>query len=287
MEENKTKDFLKNNVGYFAVLLICAVYIATAVITIDLTGKSMWQILAETSLTFFLGVVINRIFAVQGIMNGEREQKVIDTNRLHGELVEKVAPYLDKLDEWCEQKNLENMRVQRTKILCTAGLKYEDYFNDNGAIKIYEIDPAKMKSKYLRKEEIKKKKVFYKALNLKLTPLTASTLTSEGGKTVDIYDFGRTKGQYQKQSWLKDAASKLLCALLFGLFGVKMIADFSYAQLIWVLFQIAAFLLMGVLKMFQAKMFVTDEYRARTIKKIDTLQKFSNYIENNKEIINE
>ena len=40
----------------------------------------------------------------------------------------------------------------------------------------------------------------------------------------------------------------------------------------------ALFLVMGVIKMYQAYNFVVDEFRGRIVKKIDNLQKFDNYI---------
>jgi len=42
--------------------------------------------------------------------------------------------------------------------------------------------------------------------------------------------------------------------------------------------QVGLFLVMGVIKMYQAYTFITDEFRGRIIKKIDNLQKFENYI---------
>ena len=51
----KVKDFFKQNVGYFVVALVSAVYIATAFITIDETGKTIGEIVADTTIVFFLG----------------------------------------------------------------------------------------------------------------------------------------------------------------------------------------------------------------------------------------
>ena len=120
--------------------------------------------------------------------------------------------------------------------------------------------------------------MLFRSLRLKLTPITASGLTSEGGKKQDPYFFGRTKSQYERQTVAKDIISKIAVACLFGYYGAELVQDFSWASLIWKLLQVGIFVVMGVIKMYQSYMFVIDEYRGRIVKKIDNLQKFENYI---------
>ena len=63
-------------------------------------------------------------------------------------------------------------------------------------------------------------------------------------------------------------------ALLFGYYGVELLENFSWGALIFKLFQVALFLLIGVTRMLRTYFFMTDEYRARIVKKIDLLQMF-------------
>nr|DAL67678.1 MAG TPA: hypothetical protein [Caudoviricetes sp.] len=274
----KVKDFFKKNFGYVVVGLVSAIYIATSVITMGKTGKTFGEIMADGAIVLFLGVFINRVFDLQGMMNGDREERVQETIRLHGEAVVRVSPYLDRLDKWCEEKNREALKMQRTKILASEGLRYDDYFDDKGGVKPYVVDKEKLKDKYLRGDEIKRLRCFRRALRLKLTPLTASGLTSEGGKKQDPYYLGRTKTQYERETTISDVVTKIIIACLFGYYGAELVQDFSYADLIWKVLQIGIFFIAGVIKMYQSYMFVVDEYRGRIIKKIDNLQKFENYI---------
>ena len=274
----KIKDFFRQNIGYFVVGFISIVYIATAFITIDETGKSVSQIIADGVVAFLLGVFINRVFDLQGMMSGEREEKVVATKKLHGEMVMKISPSIEKLDDWCEEENRKNYKVQRTKILARVGLKYDDCFDDNGVAKPYKVDQSRLNDKYLRKQELKRLAYYNKAVNLKLTALSAGELTSEGGKQQDPYYFGRTKAQYEANQSIMDIISKIGIAVIIGYYGVGLIEEFSYATLIWNTLQVGLFLVMGVIKMYQAYTFITDEFRGRIIKKIDNLQKFENYI---------
>ena len=278
----KARDFLKKNIGYMVVGLLSAIYIATSVITMGKTGKTIGEIMADGAIVLFLGVFINRIFDLQGMMNGEREERVQDTIRMHGEAVVRISPYLDRLDGWCDEKNAEALKMQRTKILAGEGMRYDDYFDERGGAKTFVVNKDRLKDKYLRGDEIKRLRCYRKALRLKLTPLTASGLTSEGGKKQDPYYLGRTKSQYERGATISDIVTKVIIACLFGYYGAELVQDFSYADLIWKALQIGIFFITGVIKMYQSYMFIVDEYRGRIIKKIDNLQKFENHINSKK-----
>lgn len=278
----KARDFLKKNIGYMIVGLLSAIYIATSVITMGKTGKTFGEIMADGAIVLFIGVFINRIFDLQGMMNGEREERVQDTIRMHGEAVVRISPYLDRLDGWCDEKNAEALKMQRTKILAGEGMRYDDYFDDKGGAKTFVVNKDRLKDKYLRGDEIKRLRCYRKALRLKLTPLTASGLTSEGGKKQDPYYLGRTKSQYERGATISDVITKVIIACLFGYYGAELVQDFSYADLIWKALQIGIFFITGVIKMYQSYMFVVDEYRGRIVKKIDNLQMFENYINSEK-----
>lgn len=275
----KIRDFFKQNIGYFIVALVSIVYIATAFITVDETGKTIGEIIADTAVVFFLGLFINRVFDLQGMMNGDRDERVQMAIVTHGETVVKISPYIDRLDEWCKLKNEENLKVQRTRVLASEGMRYEDYFDEDGSAKDFKPDEEKLKNKTLRKTEKARIRCFKKALHLKLTPITAGALTSEGGKKQDPYNFGRTKGQYETQTSVRDIITKICIAGIFGYYGVRLIQDFNYATLIWNGLQVAIFLIMGCIKMYNSFMFVTGEYRTRIVNKTNNLEMFHNYIQ--------
>ena len=275
---DKIRDFIKQNVGYFIVGFVSVIYIMTAFLTIDRTGKSAAQILADGAIAFFLGILINRIFDLQGMMSAEREERVQATKAEHGAIVLRISPYIEMLDEWCESENAKNYKLQRTKILARVGLKYDDCFDEDGVAKAWSPNEENLHNSILRKAEMRKFYGYKKAVNLHLTPLSAGELTSEGGRQQDPFYFGRTKAQYEAQGGVGDVVTKLAVALIFGYYGVSLIDNFDYANLIWTTLQVGLFLVMGVIKMYQAYNFITDEFRGRVIKKIDSLQKFENYV---------
>ena len=274
----KAKNFFQRFTGYFAIGIVSLIYIATAFLRLDKTGKTVAEIIVDGTLVFLLGFFINRLFDLQGIMDGERDDNFKASMSYHGEAVERISPYIDRLDGWCDEKNKENLRTQRTRILATEGLKYSDYFEEDGTAKEFIPDERKLNNRFLRKMEVKRMKCFYKALHVKLTPLSACELTSEGSDMNDPYFFGRSKREYEKQSSTSDVISKVAVALIFGYYGVSLIQDFSYAQLIWNALQVGIFILMGITKMYNSFIFITGEFRGRMVKKVTVLDMFLRFV---------
>lgn len=274
--EEKIRKFLRDNMGYIIVAIVAVSYVSTAFIEMGKTGKTVAEIFGGGAVVFFLGFTINTLFDLQGIMNGERDERVILTVNEHKNMVERVTPYIEKLDPWCERKSEEALMLQRTKILARAGLKYSDFFDEDGTAMGFTPNRDRLKNPYTRKEEKVRIRCYNKARSLKLTPLTAGELTSEGGRHSDPLYLGRSKTEYERSNGIRDVVSKLGTAFLFGYYGVELASDFSYAELIWSVLQVCVLLIMGVIRMYQSYIYMVDEYRNRVVRKIDNLQKFEN-----------
>lgn len=298
---DKAKELLKNFLGYIIIFIACALYILTELFVLGEKGKSVGQIIAEGFVAFFLGVGVDRMFSLQGITNGMRSDIVNSTMVLYGKAVEKINGYINRLGEWCFNKNAITYKRERTLILARAGLKYEECFDENGMAKPFVstfeekplvIDKEKLKNKnerqleLIRIKEIKrhnkegraderyKRKCYNQAVKLHLSELHANELTSEGSKKGDPNYLGQTIGGYVKVDSFKSVSLKLLIAVLFGVYGVTLINEFSWVGLIWKTFQVCIFLILGFVKMNESTMFITNEYRGRIIKKIDNLEEF-------------
>lgn len=279
MESSKFRDFLRNNYLYFIVIFGCLAYIISGLVEIQNTGKSVGEILASGALALFFGFFIAQLLGMQGMFKAEMNPKVIDTNKLHGETVDSVVKYINRLDNWCEAENKNVLANVRRKILSHDGLKYSDYFDDDGNAIQINFD-LWSKNKAQRKRERSKMRTFYKATRVKITTITTSALTSGGEKSYDPYYLGKTKKDYEIQTSSKSLFTKVVCAILFGCYGVNMI-DFNPALLIWTVLQVALFLIMGAMKYINSYFFVVDDLRKRTIRQIDILQKFKADMEAN------
>ncbi len=276
MNIKRFKEIITQNLGYIAVGLVAIIFMLTAFLEMGKTGKSIGQIITDGAVFFFLGCIINRMLDLQGLSEGERDERVVKTLILHGQTVDRITPHLEELDDWCEEKNKAALKMQRKKILACECLKYSDLFDEEGIAKPFPFSEERMNNKLLKDEEERKYRCYQKAVQLKLTPLSAGDLTSEGGRADDPNYLGRTKIQYETQTRYWDIIMRAGSAVVFGYYTVDLIENFSYATIIWRALQIGILLLMGAIRRQMSYNFMTDEYRGRIIKKIDNMQKFEN-----------
>ena len=266
---SKVKNFFKANSYWFITLLAGLVYVTRGLVKVVETGKSVYEIVADSILAILFGFFIAKTMSMQGFLKGERDERVVSTRRRHGQIVEEITPYIDRLDDFCAQKTEETKREIQKKILAKAGLCLSDL---DAFLQRGEIPPCEKRA--LRD----KKRALKKASKLKITPLLTSSLTGDESDPGDPLALGATKKGFMAKSDSKRLFSKLATGLLFGYYGVQAITDFSWAQLIWTAIQTVMFLVMGVSSYMQSYFFMTDNYRNRIIRKMDYLQMFKNMI---------
>ena len=285
MKKNSIAEGFYKNAGYLVVVLISLVYVASSLINISKTGRSIYEIIASGMLSLIVGIMINGVFRSVGIRKGDEDERTIATNTLHANTVDEITPFIDNLDKFCESENKRALREIRTRILAGEGMKYSDYFDTDGAIKEERKKPstepvhsnAQIGRHFLHKEELvekAKEKAFKKALKVKLTPLVSSNLTSDGVKANDPFNFGKSKKEYTSRMNTSDILIKLIMAIIFGYFGVSLASEINVASIIWNALQIILYVAGGVIQMYSSYMWVVDDYRGSVVKKIDYLQKF-------------
>lgn len=253
------------NAGYVVVVLISLVYVASSLINISKSGKSIYEILGTGVLSLIVGIMINGVFRSIGIRRGDEDERTIATNQLHAQVVDEITPNIDRLDEFCERENKRALREIRTRILASEGMRYSDCFDEYGCAL-----PVQINSKA-------RKRAYKKALRVKIKPLVSSNLTSDGVRANDPFDFGASKKDYTSQRNASDALIKLIMAIIFGYFGVSLANEINVASIIWNGLQIILYVAGGVIQMYYSYMWVVDDYRQGIIKKIDYLQKFKKF----------
>jgi hypothetical protein len=274
---DKLKDFMRGYIGYLAVTLICAAYVATAFVQIEETGKTVERIVADGMLYFVLGILINRIFDAQGLMIGSRDPRVFETMKLHNTIVDRIYPFMNRLDDWCENKNNTALKRVRRNYLSRHGMRYTDYFDEDGTAKDFAFKEKHETFRVKIREHLRYRR-YRHAAKMKITQISAGLLISDAGEADDPFSMGRSKPEYIKATTKKDIVVKSLTAFLFGYFGVSLITDFDWANLIWMGLQAGMLIGMGVFSMQTSIIYVTDEYRGRIIKKIDLLEQFETSI---------
>lgn len=273
----KKKDFFVKFSGYISVMFVAGAFVLVGLLTISKTGRTVREIIIESALGFIVGILIDSILGMQGINNGKRNELFLNTKSVHGEAVEAISPHIHLLDGWCRSKNEEALKLQRTKILAAMEMKYDDYFDSEGQGKGYTLPDTQSKQEL--KKARRKARAYKKALMLRLTPLSASTLTSDSVHPDDPFYFGDSEAGYERKALASDVFKKLLTALIFGYYTVDQLVNFSPAALLWRLLQVTIYIVTGVMKMLSAQGFIIGDYRGQIIQKVNYLQMFKNHVE--------
>lgn len=277
---DKIKQLLIDSFGYIIIALVCVSYISTSLFIIDSTGKTVGQIVADTGISLIMGITIYRLFSIQGIMDAKKDEVMKSVFARHEEVAISVNKHLEELDDWCEKKNAENLKAERTRLLSRVALKYSKCFDEEGFpldVDFGEVENQKQ-SFSKRFSNFKKKLYLERACNLKLSILTSANLTGNSSKTNNRYDFGRNINEYENQSTFIDLICRLIISFIFGYYGIKLVSDFNYIEFLWKIFQVLVFSSAGAIRMYNAKMFIHGEYRDSILKKIYTLEAFKNDI---------
>ena len=276
--KQETRDFIRNFFGYITVALISAAFVAFEFVHVEKSGKGVLEIIADGAIGFIFGITINIFLRMQGLLSGENDEGYLATKSLHGETVERITPHINQLEPWCDKMNASELKKQRTRILSRSELRYDDYFDEDGNGKGFNIEKPPEDDKDEIKLYYDKRHAYYKALRLKLTPLSSASLIGETVNVDDPFYFGQSVIEYQKSSTIEDAVMKLIIAFSLGYFCVDSILDFSIAALIWQVLQVSIHLFLGILKMRGAYFYMVNDNRGQMIQKINHLSNFESEV---------
>lgn len=271
------KKFLFKNIGLFLIAAVSALYIVKGLYTLEESGRGIMQILGDGILSATVGALICILMRQTGISYGNDDTELIRARSFHGRLIDKASRRAELLDDFCRRENEEARRTLRNRILSSAGLKYEDHFDVLGTPTGTQISVRERKSREERALFRKKKRALKKALSLKITLLTPASLSVDGSKDTDPFDFGRTEGEYLARRGGKDLISKIAFGIVFGYYAIRLTEGAGLDDVLWAALQIGVYLILGAAQMVQAYMFVKTEIYSRIIRKTDLLQKFFRY----------
>ena len=292
MNENKFREWLKNSLGYASAGVLALAYIASALFRMNETGKSLETIIADGLVYLLFGYALEQLFSLQGMINGERDARVIATAKLHAEAIGAIAAWMDRLDAWCAMKTREALRTLRDRLLMKRGMSYSHYFDEQGNTLGYrplpmpeELLPRKgdkgrqnrerrRRRRRFEREERARYRCYQAALKLSITPLVSGALTGVNAGRADPYNFGENKTEHEARMMRRSVLWRIVTAALFGYYGIGLLDAFSYEELLFRVFQAALALAMAAVRQHQSYIFVTEEQRGMTVRKIDTLQMF-------------
>ena len=282
---DKARGFLRGNIMSIGVLLICAVFITTAILRPEKTDVTLEEVIMGSLLAFITSMGINSLYTSMALRDGLLKPELTASVESYSDEVDDVleSNRIEELDVYCKSQNELNYRKQRTRILSAAGLTYEECFDEAGNPKEVVIRVPRwlgMKGVHWRlrlhrRHHARKQiKAFTKACTLRLAEITADELLGEDGNSRNPFKLGRKIPVFRGQAVYKDVVSKSFTGIGLGLYGAAMIADFEWIKLASMIFQVVVFNIFGILKYLSTVNYVTEEYNGRLTKMTRILVKF-------------
>lgn len=276
------RSWLRLYANEAAVAVVCLLYLAAAVLHPIDSGKTLIEILTGTAMSFLVATAVNNLFRNQGIILGDRDPCVSEAVARHEALASETAPYIEELTEFCMRETERALRRERVRILAEESLTLADAFDGDGRPKPYEFHPVAWKpfrrgwirAVRFNRTEARRAAVCIKATRLRITPLSAGELISEGNRRGDPFYMGRSKRTFYGQEMRNGMLSRLGVAVIFGYWSVELISSFTPALLLWRLLQIGLLLAGGVMTLHGATDYMKGEYRSRMLSKAAYLVQF-------------
>jgi uncharacterized membrane protein len=264
-KEFNLTQFFNDHIIDFALIVAIAIYILARIANIEESGLTWQQLIAEGGTSYLFGFLIKRLMGIKGVINGEKNKKVITANELFTKTRDKITHIIEKLDAYCDRKNETEIKRVQSIILTRAGLKYEEW--------------AKQSYDYTALSEVQKK-AYDRASSIQIALLSADKLLSSNNEKDETkrFDFGQTLMQFMGKSSGWDLAG----SALFGTFALVHLVfnGFTWIALLYGAVQVAVFLMFGVWAYMKHYLFVTETLRGQTIKKINYLEEFYNEEQN-------
>ncbi len=284
MESNgdRLSGFLKLYTNYAAAGLLGFVYLAVSVVRMDATGRTLPQILSDSFLVFIVGICVSSVFRQNGLKLGRAEAEVMEAVSRHEAVAAAVAPRVTELSLWCAEETARVLRTERMRVLADECMRYEDCFDEQGRPIPYEpryiekrpFERGFWRAMQFNRLETRRARAAIRAARLRIRPLRAGELLSEGHSLGDPFHMGRSREEFVREGRWRDIATKTMISLVFGYYGVSMLEDFRPEVLLWRIFQVILMGVFGLMTQAAAMDYMRDEFRARMISKASYLHQF-------------
>lgn len=259
---DKTTKFFRDNMVNLILVLVCIVYIFRGIATIEYSGKTIFQIIADTFITFIVGIAIKSLMGKNGIIDGRKSDKFMRTSKLYGQQLDSITPNIEHLDAYCDYKNWLVLRRKQTTILRKAGLSYRLF-----SLGEYDNNPdPNIQSVIKKAREVDT----FQITSTMILNVVDSSEEETRVLSLDIKNYEKTKLRNNILIGVSTSLLFGLCTLERGIFDI--------AGILWTTIQVAIFLMLGALEYLNCFEFISENFRGKIIVVIGYIDEFKNLI---------
>ena len=255
--------YIKTIAMDLVVILVAFSYVFYQMITLEPTQLNPLVVLAQAIMGIICGVVIKQALGENGFSKGYTSQHWNKEEQLYNAACNVALPYIDKVDNFYEYEIIDKKRNYRRQHLQECRLKYEMWFDKDG----YYIGTQEMYNKLDRKQ----KRVVNKCIKVRIYPLN---LFSQYTISTDTFT---KKEQTDKTQRAKNIRSNTITATVIAIIGVyfvPLINGWNWASFISATFQVAMWVLFGILQLYTNYNFVVQDLVSILRKKKEDIKRF-------------
>ena len=281
MESTKNKkklgDILKDEIQKIIIIIVSIIYILQGVFSLETKETTVLDILGNIGLSIIIGITIANCLRGMGIKDGRNDEAFIASMKAYGMAKERATQYFDKLSSWCHYKNEQELEFKKRDIIQSCGLSWKGF-------------KSGYYDKHLDKLTEEQQKALEQAKKCRIAKLVSEELLSDFPKCDKRninQKFGETQNDYKRRDAVTDGFTRIFTGVISGLYVLQPILNAeTLANILWHTVQITIWLTIGVIKYYNAKSFMLDEYRqSHIILKTEYLNEFVVTMEKDPDVI--
>ena len=258
-----TRRYIKSIGMYIAVVIVAFIYVFWQIIKFEPTDASFWIAIAEGIVGVICGVAIKQALGELGFAKGYNSEKWQEEESKYNEACDTANDYMERVDNFYEFEIIEKKKKNRRTFLQGARLKYAQWFDIDGNY----IGTKEM----WQKLDLRQRMVVRKCIRLPIYPLN---LFGEYEISADQDSKKEKTTTKQRISNLTKNSISALVIAGFGAYFMPMITNWSWASFIKATFQVAMWVLFGVIQLYGNYDFIVNEKVSILRKKKELICKF-------------
>ncbi len=273
-------NFIKENLSKIMVLIMSISYVFYGLFLFKTKDRTIVEILGSISVSLFMGTSIYLCLRTAGLSDARRNDLFKKVAKDFDDTVSSVANDCDKIPAFCNLKNELSLEEEKKRIIEKNFMNYKSW-------KKGFYDDEIVYNKLTPKQQIALKvvhKVRIKGINPSDLVNSSIGLTEKDRKKYG--EFGKSERDYKRQKTMSELGLMLLMGIVFGYFGLEQSNTGNLATIVWNIFQVIMWIGNGIIKYFDARNFILNDYCELNLrKKIGLLNEFKSILNNNPSLL--
>lgn len=255
--------YIKTIAMDLVVVLVAVSYVFYQMVTLETTQLNPLILLAQAIMGIICGVVIKQALGENGFSKGYTSEHWNNEERKYNDACNVALPYMEKVNNFYECEIIDKKLKYRRQHLQEIRLRYDMWFDEEGNY----IGAQEMYDKLDRKQ----KRIVNKCIKVRIYPLN---LFSQYTVSTDTYT---QKEQTDKTQRAKNIRSNTITATVIAIIGVYFIPQlngWNWASFISATFQVAMWVLFGILQLYTNYNFVVQDLVSILRQKKEDIKRF-------------